>query len=239
MEIRTTKPKAGNKFYITKSAGGYSTCIKGSPTDSGCNVLANCVGYTSGRFNEIIGTYKYTTLNCNAEYFIERAKKAGLEIGTTPKVGAIICWQKGKLDDGSDGAGHVAVVEKVNSDGSIYLSESAWKGSAFYNTTRTNKNGRWGQSSAYTFRGFIYNPAIPDEPEPQPTPQPTDKLKVGDKVIIKKTGNGSSYGTSNTAYGIGWKREILAIYEGRKYPYQIGNKYGTTGFYQENALEKY
>ena len=24
--------------------GGYSWCINGSPTDPGCNVLANCVG---------------------------------------------------------------------------------------------------------------------------------------------------------------------------------------------------
>ena len=34
MNIRTTKPGKGNKFYITKSKGGYSTCIQGSPTDS-------------------------------------------------------------------------------------------------------------------------------------------------------------------------------------------------------------
>lgn len=42
--MRTTKPGAGNKNYITTGAGGWSTCIKGSPTDSQCNVLANCVG---------------------------------------------------------------------------------------------------------------------------------------------------------------------------------------------------
>ena len=32
MEMRTSKPSAGNKFYITKSRGGYSTCIQGSPS---------------------------------------------------------------------------------------------------------------------------------------------------------------------------------------------------------------
>lgn len=42
--IRTTRPTAGNKYFITKSAGGYSTCIVGKPTDSQCNVLSNCVG---------------------------------------------------------------------------------------------------------------------------------------------------------------------------------------------------
>ena len=40
-------------------------------------------------------------------------------------------------------------------------------------------------------------------PEPTPTPAPVDTLKVGDTVKIIGTGNGSSYGTSNTAYGIG------------------------------------
>lgn len=49
-----------------------------------------------------------------------------------------------------------------------------------------------------------------DEPTPTPTPQPTG-LQVGDTVKIIGTGNGSSYGTSNTAYGIGWTRQILRI----------------------------
>ena len=77
--MRTSKP-SGNKFYITKDCGGYSKCIKGKPLDSKANVLSNCVGYSCGRFNEIIGTMKYPTLNCNAENFIERAKSLGLKI---------------------------------------------------------------------------------------------------------------------------------------------------------------
>lgn len=32
-KMRTTRPEAGNKYYITKDAGGYSYAIKGSPTD--------------------------------------------------------------------------------------------------------------------------------------------------------------------------------------------------------------
>ena len=31
--MRTTKPGADNKYYITKANGGYSNAIKGSPTD--------------------------------------------------------------------------------------------------------------------------------------------------------------------------------------------------------------
>lgn len=75
------------------------------------------------------------------------------------------------------------------------------------------------------------------QPEPQPTPQPTG-LQVGDRVKITGTGNGSSYGDSNTAYGIGWERQILKIWSGRPFPYQVGNSTGTTGFYKESSLQK-
>jgi hypothetical protein len=82
--IRTSKPK-NNKYYITTDKGGYSYAIKGKPTDPTANVLANCVGYANGRFAEIqaeiTGEHgiKYQ-LVCNAEDFIEKAKKYGLEI---------------------------------------------------------------------------------------------------------------------------------------------------------------
>lgn len=170
MKIRTTKPESGNKFYITTSNGGYSKCIKGKPTDKVCNVLANCVGYACGRFNEIIGTMKYPYLNCNAENFIERAKNTyGLKVGQEPKVGAIMVWQKGATLSGNDGAGHVAIVEKVIDANTVYTSESSYGGSAFWNSTRKNTNGRWGIGSGYTFRGFIYNPSVKEEVTPTPS----------------------------------------------------------------------
>lgn len=159
MEIRNKKPEAGNKFYTRKSSGGYSTCIKGKPTDN-CDVLSNCVGYACGRFNEIIGEMKYPSLNCNAENFIERAKSLGLEISDVPTLGGIMVWQKGNTLGSSDGAGHVAVVERIDSSNQIFTSESNYGGEAFFNSTRTNKNGRWGLSSKYSFRGCIVNPAI-------------------------------------------------------------------------------
>lgn len=324
--IRNYKP-SGNKNFITTGSGGWNTCIKGYPTDAGANVLANCVGYASGRFNEIINearettgcTYKY--LNCNAEWFIERAQQAGLQIGSTPRVGAIMCWQHGTVDGGGDGAGHVAIVERVYSNSSVYTSESGYGSTAFWNQSRSNSNGRWGCGSSYSFRGFIYlpsdvqaivdgtvNPPAPtptpgpsdkfnigdkvvingplyvsstaatpsgsvsnkvttitrkavgaahpynttgdlgwmdessikkyEEPKPTPTPAPVRPLEAGDKVKIVGTGNGSSYGGSNTAYGLGWTREILQVYPGRPYPYRVGNSTGTTGFYPASSLQR-
>ena len=319
--MRTTRP-ANNKNFITRGSGGWNTCIKGNPRYQYADALANCVGYASGRFNEIINIARettgctYTTLNCNAVGFKERAEAAGLKTGSTPRRGAIMCWGK------EGAAGHVAIVERVNNSNSVYTSESGWGSSAiFWNSTRSNNNGRWGIGAGYYFRCFIYLPddvqkAI-DAEEPTPTPQPTpsDKFNIGDKVVIngplyvsstasspaghvsnkvtnitrknpgsahpynttgdlgwmdessiKKyeeptpaptptpapstelnvgdaveiigTGNGSAYGGSNTAYGIGWKRQILKIWNGKPYPYQVGNNTGTTGFYNKEALKK-
>ena len=72
-------------------------------------------------------------------------------------------------------------------------------------------------------------------PAPAPAPRP---LAIGDTVEIVGTGNGSSYGDSNTAYGIGWTRTILDIYEGREFPYMVGNETGVTGFYRADALSR-
>ena len=113
--IRKTRPTSGNKYFITKSKGGYSTCIQGKPTDSQCNVLSNCVGYACGAFNEELGLgYEKYHLNCNAENFIERAIASGLSVVKKPVVGSIICWE-GK---GSK-AGHVAIVIEVVNDNCI------------------------------------------------------------------------------------------------------------------------
>ena len=159
MEIRTTKPGKGNKYYIKKGSGGYNPCITGKPTDSECNVLSNCVGYAVGRFNEEIQACgcKYLK-SCNAENFIRY--NPNLESGQTPRTGSCMCWE-GK---GSK-AGHVAIVEKVISETEVLTSESAWNGKPFYNKTRhKGSNGNWGMNrSSYSFNGFLYNPEIKEE----------------------------------------------------------------------------
>lgn len=176
MKVRLTQPK-NNKYYIRTVTGGLNGAVAGSPTIAGANVLCNCVGYANGRFNEITndpnltGTaikFKYQ-LVCNAENFIESAKKQGLSVSSTPIEGGIMVWQKGKTLGGGDGAGHVAVVEEVYNDGSIMTSESGYGAWAFKTVRRSNSNGRWGQSSAYKFRGCIINPSIAN-PKTVPVP---------------------------------------------------------------------
>lgn len=162
-KMRTTRPEAGNKYYITRANGGYSYAIKGNPTDSKCDVLSNCVGYAYGRFNEIgnWGYCKYLS-PVNAERFMEY-NNTGIPVGQVPKLGACMVWQGGATKKGNDGVGHVAIVEKVISPTEIITSESGWGSkNPFWNATRKKGNGNWGAGAGYKFLGFIYNPAIKD-----------------------------------------------------------------------------
>ncbi|MBR4429718.1 MAG: hypothetical protein IKS75_00290 [Clostridiales bacterium] len=91
-------------------------------------------------------------------------------------------WQKGKTLTSKDGAGHVAIVEKIIDSNTIYTSESAYKGSAFFNCTRKNTNGRWGMNANYKFRGCIINPAVKEEKKTID--------QIAQEVIDGKWGNG-------------------------------------------------
>ena len=175
MKTRTTQP-SNNKYYIRTVSGGLNGAVAGKPVIKGANVLCNCVGYANGRFNESINdpdlkgvakAFKYQ-LTCNAENFIESAKKQGLKISSTPKQGGIMVWQKGRTLGGGDGAGHVAFVEEVYDDGTILTSESGYNAWAFKTIRRGNTNGRWGQNSAYKFRGCVINPAVNPQVSPAP-----------------------------------------------------------------------
>ena len=247
-KIMTSLPAKGNKFYNTRSNGGYSTCIQGSPVQSGRNIYSNCVGHACSRFNEVYALLtgyngmKYPSLNCNAENFIERAKNTyGLQVVSYPVLGGIMVWQKGATLSGNDGAGHVEFVEDIYDANNIYTSASGYGNSnPFWNSKRSNSNGRWGMASGYTFRGCIVNPAIGDvhyvAPQPSPSPAPTPstgKFKVGDTVVI----NGGLYVSSNAANPTGHvtnkTTKITRYVKGARHPY---NTTGDLGWMNESDI---
>lgn len=234
--MRNSKPEAGNKYFNTKSNGGYSTCIVGKPTDVGCNVLANCVGYANGAFNEYIGKGKEVyNLTCNAENFIERAISKGLSVVKDPVLGGIMVWQKGATLGSSDGAGHVAFVWEIVDKDTVKTGESGYNSKAYWNTKRSRGNGNWGQSSSYTYRGCIVPPNYVEPEEPKEE-EPTYKFKIGDKVII----NGSLYVSSNAEKASGKvtnkTTEITRLAKGAKHPY---NTTGDLGWMDEEDIKSY
>ena len=227
MKTRKTQP-SNNKYYIRSVNGGLNGAVAGQPTIKGANVLCNCVGYANGRFNEIINDpelngvvlkFKYQ-LTCNAENFIESAKKQGLKISSTPVQGGIMVWQKGATLGGGDGAGHVAVCEVVYDDGTILTSESGWNAWAFKNIRRNNNNGRWGQNSAYKFRGCIVNPSVKN-PKKVQAPRLTVDGIGGDATVRAMQ---RFFGTPQDGV-IGGQKKNLAKY----YPALKSVEYGSGG----------
>lgn len=214
MKQRQTQPK-NNKYYTRLVSGGYNGAVQGSPVVNGADVLCNCVGYANGRFNESItdpnlkGIYlkfKYQ-LVCNAENFIESAKRQGLKISKVPVLGGIMVWQRGESLYDWDGAGHVAFVEQLNENGSIITSESGWGGFAFKRLTRTNSNGRWGQAAGYKFRGCIINPSIGAVTKPEPTPEPAPaKEKTKTKTVTYTVKKGDTLSSIAKKYGTTYQK---------------------------------
>ncbi len=143
-EPRLTEPSRDNQYYF----GGnniFETAGYGMP---------NCTAYAFGRAYEITGK-TFEALRSNAEDWWEAAKAAGYSVGSEPKLGAIICWKAGNLYDESDGAGHVAVVEEIDSNGDIMTSNSGWQGSFFF-TRKVTKASGYQYASNRQFQGFIY-----------------------------------------------------------------------------------
>lgn len=145
---RTEAPSYTDKYWIHTSDGGLNSCI----LISGDSVLPNCVGYAWGRAYELLKS-KPKLSRGNAEDWY--AYSDGYERSQSPRVGSIICWRKGDVRDGADGAGHVAVVEAVYDDGSILTSNSSYGGRRFWTKTYAYP---YVVGSSYDFQGFIYLP---------------------------------------------------------------------------------
>lgn len=118
--------------------------------------LPNCTCYAWGRFWEIsdsggTGANKPTLPTGDAGTWFSNV--SGYETGSTPKLGAVICWGK------SGEAGHVAIVEDIDkTTGDIVTSNSAWQSTFFYTKTIYKADGY--NFGNYEFQGFIYNPFV-------------------------------------------------------------------------------
>lgn len=229
---RLSAPSTTDKNYLHYSAGGYNYCIE-IKNDS---CLPNCVGYAWGRWREILG-YKHKLSTGNAENFYLKAD--GYARGQKPRVGAVICWRKGKAKYAEDGCGHVAIVEKINNDGTIVCSESNYGGSRF-NTRTLKASNSYYLGKNYVFQGFIYLPIEFDKEEPKVEEKPKEEIKlkfeIGDKVII----NGPLYRSSTAAKATSSVSNkittITRIALGAAHPY---NTTGDLGWMNEENIKLY
>lgn len=166
---QTKLPDKGNKYYI-KAPKGYNPCILGNNShgqrNRQFNVLPNCVGWSTGRFNEVAGVDGCPYLgNTDAKNFVRLAWSQGLVVDYDVKLGDCLCW-------GNAQHGHVANVEEIlerNKYGQatkILVSESGWNSDrAMWNAIHyLGKDGQWLEgddynwmkSNGYRFIGAIH-----------------------------------------------------------------------------------
>ncbi len=136
---RTTAPASNNSYYYG-SKNIFYTSGYGMP---------NCTAYAYGRAYELLGSKPSLCTGNAGQWYSYNAKHNFYKYGSTPKLGAIACW-----DNYDSNQGHVAVVEKVNSDGTILISESHWRGTVF--DTRTIKSNSSNYLTSKRFLGYIY-----------------------------------------------------------------------------------
>lgn len=185
-----------NPCYMSNGSGGgtvapnyYNTAIWGSPTQTGANVLSNCVGQAQGRALEIYleihpnynpaqtGTHPFATLNGQPDSWITRARSAGLTVETEPREGSILVTNS-----------HVAIVEKYDSAlDKWWISESGYGNTIPWHfwyeiapgvtDLYQDGNGNWCSAFSYDgdipdplINGFILIPGV--TPGPGPTPGP-------------------------------------------------------------------
>lgn len=130
-EPRLSAPNSSIPYYSSKLNVYFQT---GTP-------MPNCVAYAYGRIYEMNGEAPLITHGSAGDWYGMNKANGYYDYGNTPKVGAVACW-----------SGHVAIVEKINKDGSVTISESHWGGTYFDVRTYENMDSHYGQ----TFQGYIY-----------------------------------------------------------------------------------
>lgn len=134
--------------------------------------LPNCTCYCYGRYAEILGKF-YPLPSADGGGWYSAA--TNFKRGQLPQLGAIACWYSpnGKY------AGHVAVVEQINSNGDIVTSNSGYyrpintyppsTKNYFWTEVCNKSNGyrsSWMISRGYQLAGFIYLDGEPLGPIP-------------------------------------------------------------------------
>ena len=163
----------GNWFY----ANGYYF-----PAPNG-----NCTWYAYGRYAEVRNAFANLPLG-NAGTWYDNAtsfNRGDFSQGAQPQLGAIVCFKSRS----GNYPGHITVVEQINSDGSIIVSQSGYQSTVTSNTyfwTATVHRSNQYRESWYTAggrdyycQGFIYNDAVfPPTPPTPPAPYTPTKMPL-------------------------------------------------------------
>jgi hypothetical protein len=124
---QSPSPDFSSSFYRESNPvwqRGFAPKSQSPPHTELGNAKGNCTWYVHGRLRELgFDSNALNVLRGHADEYSEVALKHPnyFTVNNAPKPGAIAQWKNGYGDHG-----HVAVVERVNSDGTILLSESSY-----------------------------------------------------------------------------------------------------------------
>lgn len=160
-------------YYFSNSNPFYAAGLAPQPNQTS---KGNCTWYAWGRYWEMSkpdsgGNRPRPSWlpTGNAGTWYEKVKDTyKVDKDQKPQVGYIAVWKGGK-----DG-GHVAIVEQINSDGSIITSNSGWPDDYFVVNPSAKKPNysNYYPGSYFTLQGWIKNPNL-DSEQPEPRPQDT------------------------------------------------------------------
>lgn len=179
---RLTAPAYSNKYFYNSDYNVFQKYGYGLP---------NCTAYAYGRAYEILGKEPKLSWNGAGQWYDYNRSNGYYKYGSTPKVGAIACWCY-------SGGGHVAVVEQIDSNGNMTLSNSEWGGRTFYLTYAHKNDYNPGGNSWWTFQGYIYLIDSADVVEPDPVEYKTGVYNVTDGPVNMRSGAG----TGNSSVGL-------------------------------------
>lgn len=176
---RISVPEDDDPLYINQHfSGGQNPCT--AIDNKTGSVLPNCVGYCYGRFMEVMNGMKPNLPTGNANGWYSHTDE--YQRGKDPKVGAIACWVN------ANGSGHLAVVEKIYTEGSnkdsILFSTSIYPNNKF--VLQLGKAPNYLDWKDYVFKGFIYNPmAASDEAQGGDL---YDEINDEDDAVLREIG---------------------------------------------------
>ena len=162
----------GNWFAANGYAPGYGIAYPNG----------NCTWYAYGRYAEVRNNFANLPLGDAGTWYDNATafNRGDFSLGAQPQLGAIICFKDAV--NPVDNPGHVTVVEQINADGSIVVSQSGYNrtgGNTYFWTATVNQNNQYRENwytqggRNYYCQGFIYNDNV--APPTPPTPTPTKR----------------------------------------------------------------
>jgi len=142
----------GEPRLSVENIEGMPYWFSGSPFYNSGYGLPNCTTWVYGRCWEATGEQPPSIFLGDAKtWWTENINTNTYLYGSEPKAGAIMVW-------GGNGAGHVAFVEQVNTDGTMTITQSGWKTMAWYpyNVKTGTVESIENYSSSRPFLGYIY-----------------------------------------------------------------------------------